>query len=414
MNLYKIYHVIQDVSKTSCKCCMKIYTKSNFKILINQRLSKTYTSNISTSRYKDNSWYSFIKQRKWIIPFGMGVTLLTALQWRHLKKHPYTTEDSNVYDPINVFVIKCYYFLPFRVISRIWGWIASLELPVSLRPTLYGFYAKTFDANLDEIDIELSDFPSLVDFFVRPLKYDARPIAQTTNIVSPADGKVLYFGPVTSCCVQQVKGVTYNLRHFLGDINTFHSEWSKFTKEEDDIYIKSLLKNPTNQLYQLTVYLAPGDYHRFHSPTDWEIEFRKHFQGKLLSVNPKIAQYLPDLFSLNERVVYIGKWAGGFMAYSAVGATNVGSIKVYCDKDLHTNALKWPEAKRWKDASLGCTRLSKGELFGEFRMGSTIVLLFEAPKDFKFCVEVGQTIKVGQALSVCTPEIEEKQYEHSL
>lgn len=128
MNLYKIYHLIQDVrfvvfksyyyfnkiiylmlltyfSKNSCKCCMNIYTKSNFKILINKKLSKTYTSNVSTSRYKDNSWYSFIKQRKWIVPFGMGVTLLTALQWRHLKKHPYTTEDSNVYDPINVFVV---------------------------------------------------------------------------------------------------------------------------------------------------------------------------------------------------------------------------------------------------------------------------------------------------------------------
>lgn len=64
-----------------------------------------------------------------------------------------------------------------------WGWIASLELPVSLRATLYGLYAKTFDANLNEIDAELTDFPSLVEFFVRPLKSDARPIDQKTNIV---------------------------------------------------------------------------------------------------------------------------------------------------------------------------------------------------------------------------------------
>ncbi|OAD57802.1 Phosphatidylserine decarboxylase proenzyme [Eufriesea mexicana] len=356
----------------------------------------------------------FIKQRKWTIPIGIGISLLAALQWRHLKKYPYTIENNNVYDSINVFVVKCYYFLPFRVISRIWGWIASVKLPVSLRPTLYEFYAKTFDANLDEIDVDLSDFPSLVDFFVRPLKYDARPINQNTNIVSPADGKVLYFGPVTSCCVQQVKGVTYNLRHFLGDISIPHSNHFTFTKDDDDVYIKSLLKNPMNQLCQLTIYLAPGDYHRFHSPTDWEIEFRRHFQGKLLSVNPKIVQYLPDLFSLNERVVYVGKWAGGFMAYSAVGATNVGSIKVYCDKDLHTNTIKWPETKLWKDISLGCTHLSKGELFGEFRMGSTIILLFEVPKDFKFSIEVGQRIKVGQALSESIVETETKQYKHSL
>lgn len=102
------------------------------------------------------------------------------------------------------------------------------------------------------------------------------------------------------------------------------------------------------------------------------------------------------------------------MAYSAVGATNVGSIKVYCDKDLYTNAIKWPEIKHWKDANLNCIYLKKGELFGEFRMGSTIILLFEPSRDFKFCVHVGQTIKMGQALSEYIPEIEIKQYEHSL
>ncbi|XP_043521548.1 phosphatidylserine decarboxylase proenzyme, mitochondrial isoform X1 [Frieseomelitta varia] len=411
---YKICRLIQDVRRSSCKHCMNIYTKKNFKLLMKQCFSRTYTSNISTNQYKNNSWYTFVKRRKWFISFGIGVSLLTAIQWRHLEKYQYTTEDSSVYNSLNVFVVKCYYFLPFRIISKIWGWLASLELPVSLRPTLYGFYARAFNVNLDEIDMELSDFPSLADFFVRPLKYGARPIDKTTNIVSPADGKVLYFGPVTSCCVQQVKGVTYNLRHFLGDINASSSNHPKFSKEDDDIYIKSLLKDPMNQLCQLTVYLAPGNYHRFHSPSDWEIELRRHFQGKLLSVNPKIAQYLPDLFSLNERVIYIGKWASGFMAYSAVGATNVGSIKVYCDKDLHTNAIKWPDAKRWKDANLGCTHLNKGELFGEFRMGSTIVLLFEAPKDFKFRVKVGQTIKMGQALNERVSEIEEKRNEHSL
>lgn len=84
---------------------------------------------------------------------------------------------------MNTLQVKCYYFLPFRIISKIWGWLASLELPVSLRPTLYGFYVRAFNVNLDEIDIELSDFPSLADFFVRPLKYGARPIDKTTNIV---------------------------------------------------------------------------------------------------------------------------------------------------------------------------------------------------------------------------------------
>jgi phosphatidylserine decarboxylase len=63
------------------------------------------------------------------------------------------------------------------------------------------------------------------------------------------------------------------------------------------------------------------------------------FAGELLSVNPKVAQWIPDLFTLNERAVYVGCWKHGFFSLTAVGATNVGSIHVYCDKVL----LYFPE-----------------------------------------------------------------------
>jgi len=121
---------------------------------------------------------------------------------------------------------------------------------------------------------------------------------------------------------------------------------------------------------------------------------------------------MPNLFSLNERVVYIGEWSGGFMAYTAVGATNVGSIRVYCDKELATNKVQFPETLHWKEVNLDCAQVAKGELFGEFRLGSTIVLLFEAPQDFRFSLQVGQAIKVGQAVSACPKdESDEEQIE---
>lgn len=72
-------------------------------------------------------------------------------------------------------------------------------------------------------------------------------------------------------------------------------------------------------MYQCIIYLAPGDYHRFHSPTEWKPVLRRHFAGELLSVSPHIAKWLPGLFSLNERVVYLGHWKYGFFSYTAVG-----------------------------------------------------------------------------------------------
>jgi len=48
--------------------------------------------------------------------------------------------------------------------------------------------------------------------------------------------------------------------------------------------------------------------------------------------------------------------------------------------------------------------MCKGQPFGEFRLGSTIVLLFEAPKNFKFQLKTGQRIQVGEGISACSME----------
>ena len=51
----------------------------------------------------------------------------------------------------------------------------------------------------------------------------------------------------------------------------------------------------------------------------------------------------------------------------------------------------------WKDG----VDLKKGEYFGEFNLGSTIVLIFEAPEDFKFNIGgEGSKVRVGQAITL--------------
>lgn len=158
-------------------------------------------------------------------------------------------------------------------------------------------------------------------------------------------------------------------------------------------------------LYYCVVYLAPGDYHRFHSPVSWVVESRRHFAGELYSVSPYLQRTLPGLFTLNERVVLLGRWKYGFFSYTPVGATNVGSIVINFDRELRTNSLltdtladraaaaaqeKGEPYSGYAEATytasspvLGGHALKKGEEMGGFQLGSTIVMVFEAPKGIR-------------------------------
>jgi phosphatidylserine decarboxylase len=167
---------------------------------------------------------------------------------------------------------------------------------------------------------------------------------------------------------------------------------------------------PDNKLCFIVIYLAPGDYHRFHSPCAWVVERRRHFTGDLFSVSPYIAHRLRNLFVLNERVALLGRWKDGFFSMVPVGATNVGSIRINFDATLRTNtkershpAHTFTEAVYSRASVLQGQPLLPGEEMGGFRLGSTIVLVFEAHKSFKFAVKAGEKVRVGQELGSDAP-----------
>ncbi|EON62399.1 hypothetical protein W97_01621 [Coniosporium apollinis CBS 100218] len=257
----------------------------------------------------------------------------------------------------------------------------------------------------------------------------------------------------------QVNGISYTLPNlFSGDLSSSTTTQTPATDQstaaspssesevradlalrasEQPWWAPSFTKTPT-ALYYCVVYLAPGDYHRFHSPVSWVVESRRHFAGELYSVSPYLQRTLPGLFTLNERVVLLGRWRWGFFSYTPVGATNVGSIVINFDKELRTNSLLTDtaadraaeEAARRGEAYSGFAEatyesaspllrghaLKRGEEMGGFQLGSTIVLVFEAPKGqrpsfdegyqegkregpgWEWNIEPGQHVKVGQAL----------------
>jgi phosphatidylserine decarboxylase len=77
----------------------------------------------------------------------------------------------------------------------------------------------------------------------------------------------------------------------------------------------------------------------------------------------------------------------------------VGSILVRIDPELKTNCKATDE----KGGGICSDRIwtpsqtvDKGAYFGEFNLGSTVVLIFEGPHEFK--VKPGDVVRVGERL----------------
>ena len=75
-----------------------------------------------------------------------------------------------------------------------------------------------------------------------------------------------------------------------------------------------------------TIYLAPFNYHRVHSPIDGRIKRIDHIPGNLFSVNKTTTEFIPEVFAKNERVACYIEKDGVEIIVIFVGALNVGSI----------------------------------------------------------------------------------------
>lgn len=331
--------------------------------------------------------------------------------------------------------------IPLRLVSRCWGHMTNVELPIWLRPYVHRAWARAFHSNLEEVALPLDEYASLREFFVRSLKEGCRPIDPDLQcLVSPVDGTVLRFGELkgAGAMIEQVKGCSYSVAALLGagsllpmmaagDSNKEGSgqenssadsrkrSWWKISLAYPKV-LDPVSTRPVKGLFYCVIYLKPGDYHRVHSPVDWQVLVRRHFSGHLFPVNERAVRTIKNLYVENERVVLEGLWQEGFMAIAAIGATNIGSIEVLIEPELRTNKPKRrkslhsdpPEERVYEPEGVGIM-LKKGDEMAAFNMGSTVVLIFQAPvsnlhengnskSDFKFSIKRGDRIRAGQAL----------------
>ncbi|KAI3642893.1 hypothetical protein MP228_012448 [Amoeboaphelidium protococcarum] len=433
------------------------------------------------------------------IPVGLSLITYASVKYTAEKERGlvYGHRDRSQVEPhissdLKVLVLKS---LPFRSISRLWGYVNNqYELPVFMREFIYSSWMKAFDGHPEEMERPYVEYRNLGEFFTRRLRPGCRPVHPQAELVSPADCKVLHYGPVEGQSLEQIKGVTFSMDAFLGVGSSLQSSQSanqiRSNTVDESRYHTLPFDSDNNRLYHVVLYLGPGDYHRFHSPAEWQVERLKHFGGRLFSVAPALIKMVRGLFVLNERVVMLGDWRYGFFAMAAVGATNVGSIELVFDKSLRTN--KWIKGRfgsyeekvfcgstknsdddnakeqeqgdvntdhqsRSKIVKLhheqedeeesvadqmmdmidppeedvelhvsdeldqsedvqnsgvggGGLQFRKGDEVGLFNLGSSIILVFEAPKDFRFCIKEGQKLNYGQIIGSCDSKLVPQEY----
>ena len=169
----------------------------------------------------------------------------------------------------------------------------------------------------------------------------------------------------------QAKGVDYSLDALLGD------------SADADVY--------RNGSYAV-VYLAPYNYHRVHCAWQGNLTAWRYLPGALFPVNAVGLRHVPGLFARNERIVGHFDTEFGRAALIMVGATFVGHMTVsFADARSNTGLPASGRVEMPEPVSF-----ERGDEFGVFEMGSTVVLVFERD-DLEPAMPLGSPIRMGQA-----------------
>ena len=250
--------------------------------------------------------------------------------------------------------ILLHHMLPKRSLTQFAGRVAGMR-GGSLTTRLIRWFVGKYGVDMREAaNSDIASYASFNEFFTRPLKAGARPLA-VADFVCPVDGAISQFGAIDDHSIFQAKGHHFTTTELVGGDHALAARFRHGSFAN--------------------LYLSPKDYHRLHMPCDGQLVRMIYVPGTLFSVNPATARGIPNLFARNERVVceFTSAEHGPFVMV-LVGATIVGSMATVWHGVV--NPKRTGEVREWTYADQAIL-LKRGEEMGRFLLGSTIVMLFQ-------------------------------------
>jgi phosphatidylserine decarboxylase len=269
--------------------------------------------------------------------------------------------------------------LPQHGLSRLVGWLATIEQPAVKNFLIRGF-TRLFKVDMrDAVEPEPTEYPSFNAFFTRALAPGTRTMPQEPGALAcPVDGTVSESAPLEQGTLLQAKGFRYELTRLLGG-------------ETPEALLRGSFA---------TIYLAPYNYHRIHAPADARLVEMRYLPGALFSVNGATVGAVPRLFARNERVACLFETDFGPLAFVLVGALNVGSIATTWAGQIAPGPDRQASTWRYPLQGPGSVQLARGDELGRFNMGSTvIVVLPEGGPRFAPEIIAGNAVRMGQLLA---------------
>jgi phosphatidylserine decarboxylase len=245
------------------------------------------------------------------------------------------------------------YIMPKQALTIVAGKLAHAQAG-NTTTSVIRWFVKRYQVNMAEAaNPDIASYPSFNEFFTRPLRAGARPIADN-KFICPVDGAISQFGKIEQDQIFQAKGHSFTTTALVGG----------------DAHLARQFENG----HFANVYLSPKDYHRIHMPCAGRLTRMIYVPGALFSVNPVTARGVPNLFARNERVVCVFDGAHGPFVMVLVGATIVGSMATVWHGMV--NPPRPGKVQEW-DYTNQQIELAKGAEMGRFLLGSTVVMLFQ-------------------------------------